>query len=302
MSECRPTSGAQLRRMQGWPLKAKVYFSKRKIEEFVKRMEGNVYVSFSGGKDSTVLLHLVRSVAPSTPGVFFNTGLEFPEVRGFIKTVDNVEWINPTMSFKGVLNKYGYPVVSKDVSQKVEEIRNTKSDKLREKRLWGDEKGNGKIPEKWKGLIDAPFAISHKCCDVMKKNPAKRYERKTGLHPITGLMAEDSSSRTVSYLRRGCNAFYTSRPMSTPMGFWTTEDVWRYIRENALPYSPLYDTTTLRSTGCIFCPFGVHHDGTPNRFEILQKTHPRLWRYCMSELGMREVLSYLNVPTGGENE
>lgn len=300
MSECRPTTGEELHRMQGWPFTAKVWYSQKKIREFYERSGGKVYVSFSGGKDSTVLLHMVRNLFPEVPAVFFNTGLEYPELRAFVRSTENVVWINPTKSFKQVLANYGYPVVSKEVSQKVMEIRTTGSDILREKRLHGDARGNGKLSEKWEFLIDAPFPISHRCCDVMKKAPAKRYEKASGRHPITGIMAEDPSSRAVSYMRRGCNSFKTSRPMSTPFGFWTTADVWQYIRVHELAYAPIYDKAKIRSTGCIFCPFGVQREQSPNRFQQLQRTHPKLWRYCIEDLEMGKVLDYLHIPYKGE--
>ena len=158
-----------LTRLQALPLEQKINLTLRRISEFYNRLNGDVYISFSGGKDSTVLLHLVRSLYHGVKAVFADTGLEFPEIREFVKSVDNVEWVKPKMNFKDVLLKYGYPVVSKEVASKINDIRNTGSEKLKNKRLYGDEKGNGKVSEKWKFLIDAPFECSGKCCNVMKK-------------------------------------------------------------------------------------------------------------------------------------
>ena len=81
------------------------------------------------------------------------------------------------------------------------------------------------------------------------------------------------------------------------MSFWTDDDVWEYIHKYNIPYCKVYDMGYVR-TGCIFCMFGVHLDPEPNRFQRLQKTHPKLWRYCMRSwdkggLGMREVLEYM---------
>ena len=69
-----------LRELQALPLERKIQISQARIIEFYNRVEGMVYVSFSGGKDSTVLLHLVRSIFPEVKGVFSNTGLEYPEI------------------------------------------------------------------------------------------------------------------------------------------------------------------------------------------------------------------------------
>ena len=81
--------------------------------------EDGVYVSFSGGKDSTVLLDIVRKDYPDIPAIFVDTGLEYPEIREFVKTYDDVTWLKPKMNFKQVIEKYGYPFISKEVSQTV---------------------------------------------------------------------------------------------------------------------------------------------------------------------------------------
>ena len=73
--------------------------------------------SFSGGKDSTVLLHIARQMFPEIKAVFSNTGLEFPETVNFVKTFDNVDFVKPKMSYMSVIKKYGYPLISKEVSE-----------------------------------------------------------------------------------------------------------------------------------------------------------------------------------------
>lgn len=287
----------QLKQRQVLPLEAKIVLSRQRIKQWHEYWDGEVYVSFSGGKDSTVLLHLVRSVYPGCPAVFFNTGLEFPEIVQFARRAADITFVQPPMSFSDVIERYGYPVVSKETSQKIYEVRTTKSDKLRHKRLHGanNKYKSGKIPECWKFLIDAPFAISHKCCDVLKKRPAHKYEKETDRHRILGTMAEDSHFRRQSYMRYGCNAFDLKAPRSMPMSFWTTEDVWDYIGREGLEYSPIYDMG-YKMTGCAACAFGVHREGEPNKFQMLHRTHPKLWSYCMDKLGLREVLDYIGIP------
>ncbi len=277
----------QLQFRQHLPLEIKIRMSLLRIKWFYEAMNGEVYLSFSGGKDSTVLLHLVRSLYPDVPAVFLNTGLEYPEIIQFVKTIPNVTWLRPKMTFKDVIDTYGYPIISKEQAQYIEEARNTKSDILRAKRLG---KGSYAVSEKWRFLIDAPFKVSAKCCHILKKNPAKLFEKESGLSPIVGTMAIDSRLRMNSYMRNGCNSF-EGRSMSTPIGFWTEQDIWEYIKLNKIPYSPIYDMGYL-NTGCVFCLFGYHLWSRPNKFDHMKVTHPKLYDYCMNNLNLRNVISY----------
>ncbi len=291
----------ELKWRQSLSLDEKILLTNERIIEWFERWHGYVYVSFSGGKDSTVLLHLVRNLYPDVPAVFVDTGLEFPEIKQFVKTIPNVTTLRPKKTFPCVLKEYGYPVVSKETSQKIYEVRTTKSEKLRKKRLFGDKKGHGMIPKKWQYLIDAPFKISSSCCDVMKKRPVKKYEKETGFKPFVGIMAGESYLRTSSYMKSGCNSFDATRPISRPIAFWTEDDIWEYIKRFNVPYSKIYDMGYER-TGCMFCMFGVDQEDHPNRFEKMRETHPGIYNYCMNTLGCREVLEELDVTVGEEVE
>ena len=288
----------QLKQLQSISLPCKVLRSQRKIREWYNHFGGQVYVSFSGGKDSTVLLHLVRSMYPDVPAVFVDTGLEYPEIVEFVKQHENVTILRPKMTFKAVLEKYGYPVVSKNVSMAVSRWRNTKSEKQKQYRLWGDgDKQAGVIPRKWHSLCDAPFKCSESCCDVMKKRPFKQYEKKNGGKPFIGSMAVDSKNREQDWAQHGCNAFEKGAPKSTPLSFWNESDIWAYLRENNVPYCKIYDPPfNADRTGCMFCMFGVHMEKGENRFQRMYRTHPKQWKYCMDKLGLREVLAYIGVP------
>ncbi len=308
----------QLQQLQGLPLEIKIRKTELRIKEWYEHWEGQVYVSFSGGKDSTVLLDIARKLYPDIEAVFIDTGLEYPEIRDFVKTFDNVTWLKPKLTFKQVIEKYGYPVISKEVSQQIYEIRNTKSDKLRNKRLNGDENSRyGMLPYKYRYLLDAPFKISNACCRVMKKPPVKKYERESGNKAIIGMLAEESFLRRSSWLKHGCNAFNVNRPTSNPLGFWTGQDILNYIVENNLEIAECYGaiikesplqrlfytnetkdiltTSKCKRTGCMFCMFGVHLEKEPNRFQMMKETHPKQYDYCINKLGLNKILDFIGV-------
>lgn len=386
-----------LKELQGYPLSVKVQLTKQRIREWVHKYgEDGVYVSFSGGKDSTVLLHLVREMYGDViPGVFVDTGLEYPEIREFVRTFDNIVWLKPKKNFKKVIEEYGYPFISKEVSECVYAAKKYLTEVLQE--LGSDRQTDGisgttrstvsyvdwastqslenstellnilkrdqgkrptfrlarmlgvltvdgqyqtreNIPSKNRSMFaqrkykfflepDAP-TISNRCCTVMKKEPAHRYSRETGRMPMTAKMASESRIRTQKWLQNGCNGFDMTNPKSTPMAFWTEQDVLLYIYMNHIPIAsvygdvikenevdgqldfadiglfdlgrPILKTTGCNRTGCMFCGYGCHLEPEgEGRFERLKITHPKIYDYIMRPweeggLNYKEVIDWIN--------
>lgn len=319
MTELKHTA-AELKQMQSLPLEAKIIKTKQRIREWYDHWDGNVYVSFSGGKDSTVLLHLVREEFPNVPAVFVDTGLEFPEIKAFVKTFENVTILRPKMSFRQVIEKYGYPVASKEIARKIGDYRKNpecwaKAFVERTARMPDGELSRFCVSERWQRLKEAPFKVSNRCCDVMKKTPIKNYEKQTQFRPFIGMLASESAIRKTKWEREGCNAFNNVRPVSNPLSFWTEQDILSYIKEYNIPIASVYGeiveengrlrTTDRDRTGCVFCMFGAHLEKSPNRFERLKQTHPQLWEYCMKPwdeggLGLKSVCEYVGIRTGAE--
>ena len=108
-----------LKELQAMPLSDKVALTEDRIIEFYEHYDGKVVISFSGGKDSTVLLDIARRLFPSIRAVFSNTGLEYPEIQAFVKEHDNVDIVRPKMTFRDVITNYGYPLISKEVAEAI---------------------------------------------------------------------------------------------------------------------------------------------------------------------------------------
>lgn len=332
---------SDLRQRQALPLRAKILMSQNRIREWYNHFNGDVYISFSGGKDSTVLAHLVHDIYPDVPLVFSNTGLEYPEIQSFARKM-GAEFVRPQMRFDQVISKYGYPIISKVVAEAICQARKIINGS--DKRKWTEDKrgelkgemtfiknSDGKNvkmsqrrkvllgvaeyaketrsifnKEKWLPLCnETQFFISDKCCDHMKKEPLKQYQKKTGLYPYIATLAEESQLREQAWIKHGCNAFESKKKTSQPMSFWTEQDILTYIRQEGLEIASVYgDIVTCDDdgmeynpmpgiecklkcsgcsrTGCIFCGFGAHLDKNHrSRFQRLAYTHPKQYEYCM---------------------
>lgn len=315
----------QLKDFQSLPLDRKIQLTKTRLIEWYQAHNNQCYVSFSGGKDSTVLSDITAQVC-KTLGCkltlwFSDTGLEYPEVKQHVK--DFAEWLRKKyeievdlvvdfpkdkngkrITFKQVIEEYGYPIPTKNVAQVIHRIQKygyvnkrtgaeSSASRLLNDRVFMK---NGKVSKfccsKWKFLTEADFKISSECCDIMKKTPAKKFNKESGLTAIIGTMATESTQRNKIWLEHGCNIYDAKEPSSRPLSFWTEQNVLAYISTNAIPIPSVYGeiifddkkkrlvTTGLERTGCIFCGFGAHLEH-PNRFERLKETHPQLYDYCM---------------------
>lgn len=325
MSKEKVYTNEDLTIMQSWNLHKKIQVTQTRYIEWYKAYEGKVYVSFSGGKDSTVLADVIARVCKQFSHklilVFVNTGLEYPEIRKFTETF--TQWLIDTYgievelislvpqkydrhtrtykrtTFKEVIQKYGYPVISKKVANSISRFRINPTEEWRyNKFINGINKDGTKtqfsIPKKWQPLaLNNDIPISDICCSIMKHKPCIKYEKDTGNKPLIAMMADDDNKRKQSYIETGCNAFELERPMSNPMGFWLNKDVLTYLRDFNIPYCSVYGdiieidgeltTSGVKRTGCMFCLFGIHLEPEPNRLQQMKLSHPNHYKFCINE-------------------
>lgn len=297
--EKRKHNKNDLAQMQGLPLSLKIRLTQDRIKGWYDNFGGDVYVAVSGGKDSQVLADIVKQMYPDVPLVFVDTGLEYNSVRNKGKQMVD-EILLPKMNFVDVVLKYGYPIISKEIAQTLYECQKRKlaGKPMPEYRInklmgmWTDKEGRKSQfnLSRYKFLLDAPFMISHKRCDVMKKSPSKSYEKKTGFKPFLGTLASDSRLRETKWFKFGCNAFEEKRPTSQPLSFWTEQDILHYIKDYDIQIAEAYGqieidnkgqyyTTKEERTGCIFCLFGITKD--PDRLLRLKENDPMKYDFVM---------------------
>lgn len=261
----RPIPSEAAAKLQAMDLQEKFITTIEKIDEWEMATGGAWYVSFSGGKDSTVLTYIAAKYLASfrTPPhplhlLFCDTGLEYPEIRQFAMsfpeflqkrfpsvTVD-FQRERPKRQFFDVIRQYGYPIVSKDVAVKVYDAKRNPngvcSQVLQGK--YGKKKNSSfytyGVQSPWLFLVSSPFLVSHLCCKHTKKEPSYTFERRTRLAPIIATMAEESALRATTWMKTGCNAFDGKRPQSKPMSFWLNQDVLHYIEQENIPICSVY--------------------------------------------------------------
>lgn len=269
-------------------LEEKVKASKEFIKDWYDKNEGKVFVSYSGGKDSTALLHLCRQVYNDIPAVYLDTGIEYPEIDSFAKATENVVCLKPDMSYEEVTGLYGYSVLSRKISQAMDIFQ--KSD-----RNDGDliELRNN-VGESYLYLKDIPCKVSNNCCRVLKEEPLNRYTAQSGRKQIVGILAEESLGRMRRFIINGVNQYNNS--VSYPIIFWNEEDVKRYLKENDVLYCSIYgdlETYGEKRTNCMYCLRGVHLEESPNRFDRMKESYADKHHYFMNTLKMSKIHNFL---------
>lgn len=297
----------ELEYRQSWSLEQKIDHSLGVIDQFYNRLNGQVYVSFSGGKDSTVLLWLARKIFPDIKAVFCNTGNEYPDIVKFVRDMknrgENVEIIYPKMKPKEVIDKYGFPLISKEKARQVWYCKKNPDGKVA-KRAIESESRYTRLPLCYRWLLNEPYDVSSFCCDVLKKEPLHEYMVENKQYPIIGTMACESMQRELSYKKTQCNTFNNRdkrKQKSRPLSIWLEQDVWDCINKYKIPISEIY-YKGVRRTGCMFCGFGAQFEDD-TRFQVCYDLYPKWYKQFMNYTNngvtyrdaMRKFLSDKNI-------
>lgn len=138
--------------------------------------------------------------------------------------------------------------------------------------------------------MDSGVKISPVCCELMKEQPLRDYEKRNAKSPIIGTRAEESFRRAVGWMKSGCNSFVGKKTKSTPLSLWLESDVWRYIDENGIKLSPMYTEGGMSRTGCMFCPVPIAHNDMKN-IEYARTHHPKMYDAMMNKFGLADMLN-----------
>lgn len=257
-----------------------------RIEELYYETNGKCYVSFSGGKDSTVLLALIKlceevyTIPPNAiPAVFSNTGIELGITYDFVKWVrenyySNVQIISPVKPFPWVLENKGKPMKSKMKSKALRQYHyGNRTDRLL--LLLLGQTGTGrflsmhKMADRDMHMLheDFPIKASNECCDWMKKKPFEKYAKDNGmLGAMQGIRESEGGARASSIntrLRTGgklCTWLKNGIIQKAPIIDWTDDDVEEFIKQYNVPLSDAYTKYGFKRTGCMACPYAREVD------------------------------------------
>ena len=306
----KPIPKEELKKYQNLPLEDKIKLSQEIIKEFYENVDSNkVYIASSFGKDSIVLVDLVRNLYPNIPIIYINTGVEHPSILNLSKNYDNVIELKPKKTMMDVIEEYGYITpLGKDKSRTLDQVRKNlydgKFNTVKVKKLRGDfgKKSRYNYTKIIPHLL-APFKISDRCCYWLKEQPMNSYTKKNGYkYQFNGMTAEESLMRKNSMIQNGFNFDFDSRPLA----HWKVHDILEYILKYNLKLAECYGnivkdtngkyiTTKFYRTGCTCCPVGSHLDN-PNQFQLLYKYDKETWDYVINQLGFKQVLDYFKVP------
>ena len=228
----------------------------------------NAFVSFSGGKDSTVLHHLLDMALPNNtiPRVFFNTGIEYKAIVDYVRSLvaNDTRFIivNSGVNIVEVLNDYGYPFKSKEHSHKVSIYQNSGMTKTVKDYLGIGEKTAFLCPDKLKYNFSKDFTlkVNDKCCTKLKKEVSQKWAKENGKSiTMTGMRQVEGGQRLshscTVFADKDCKELKKFHALYPCSDDFINEFVSREKIELYALYYPPYNFTR---TGCKGCPFNLH--------------------------------------------
>jgi len=246
-------------------------------------LEHNAYLSFSGGKDSTILHYLLDMALPNNniPRVYIDTGIEYNAIRKFVMKLAEKDKrfviLRPSLAIKPMLEKYGYPFKSKEHSNKVGEWQKGSRAPNVIKYKDGD---TFACPNILAYQFEDSFKLklSNKCCYKMKKEPAHKWEKKNKRFiTITGMRKEEGGQRANI---KGCVLTDKEGRLKKFHPLLVVDDDWEdwFIKRERIELCELYyPPFNFKRTGCKGCPFALD---LQDQLSIMEIYLPQERRQC----------------------
>lgn len=291
--------------MMSEDLNTKIIKAMHRIEQLYFETDGKCYLSFSGGKDSMVVLALIKMCSDcltipnnAIKAVFCNTRIELDATVEFVEWVkdnyySNVEVIYPEKTFSYVISEYGKPIKSKMKSDFIDRYQRNGDEKSLSFQYMIGVGENGKTYSKTKiankdlHIISDDFdiKISNKCCEFLKKKPFSNYNKQNDIKGyLLGIRMDEGGARQLSAEKRllnggtVCTAQKGNQIVKMPIIDWTDDNIQEFIEYYKIPLSKAYTEYGMTRTGCIGCPFSRH---LKEDLEILKEKEPNKYKACM---------------------
>ena len=253
--------------------------------------EENFYLSFSGGKDSTILHYLIDQALPNNkiPRVFINTGIEYQMIVNFVKGLANKDdrfiILQPTQAIIPMLKKYGYPFKSKEFAHHYSVFQKSGRTKSVLKYLQEYGGANNKLitcPTTLKPLFTEEGKLDYKvddsCCRKMKKEPIKKWEKQSGRHiAITGMRNSEGGERASI---KGCILTDKNGNVKRFHPLIKVDDQWEewLIKEKDISLAKVYcQPLNFKRSGCKGCPFALD---LQEQLELMERYMPNERKQC----------------------
>lgn len=282
--------------------------AKRKLLDIIKTKKlkyEEIIISFSGGKDSTILLKMIEELDLKNKirVVFFNTFMEYDATYRFIdskiKEGWNIEQTKPKLPAPLIYKKYGKPFQSKMVSEMINRLQIHNFDFINDTNKDYDELikkyPNCSAALSWltgkNVILNCPkwikkqlekginFKIANKCCEYLKKKPVKEFNKENKIKlSIIGVRLSEGGVRKIAY--KSCMDLKNENNMRYyPLLNFTDEDINEIIKDKNIKLSDCYEIYGLKRTGCVGCPFGKEYK---QELEILKKYEPNKYIACIN--------------------
>lgn len=259
-------------------------------------LEHNAYLSFSGGKDSTILHYLLDMALPNNriPRVFVNTGIEYQMIVDFVKDMaskdDRFVILQPSTPIKPMLEKFGYPFKSKQHSHNISIYQHSGLTRAVRVYLGKDKTKTGKTSQlhRCPHILEYNFTknfnikCSDLCCQKLKKEPVKKWSNQSKKTiTLTGMRSEEGGSRTtlgciITNKDGSLRKFHPLVKIDDEWEKWFVDKIEKDTNKHTL-CKLYYSPYNFKRTGCKGCPFALH---LQEELEVLEKLLPNERKQC----------------------